>query len=236
MPKKYIEVIGEGSYQEFPEKVVLDVELTVRAAKEETAGEENRQLANTLVNELLESGLTQEEIYFGGRESVVPWWKRKKAGQETRTKITIISSRRALVYKATEQINRYIESKRITVEISERQPVYEAHEGADFEALEAALKNAREKAGHLAQLASCVLGEVLEIEEWKRNTHSSGSYGDPDWWGDSGAMMWAAGSADFDDEPASYLKGNNRTVYVKLRVRYEIKPAVSYKSIFNRGR
>lgn len=236
MSKKYIEVVGEGSYQEFPEKVVLDVEFSVRAAKEESAGEENRHLANTLVNELLESGLTQKKIYCGGRESIVPWWKRKKAGQETRTKITIISSRRELVYKATEQINRYIDNKRITVDVSERQPVYKAHEGADVEALEIALQNAKEKAAYLAKLASCVLGEVLEIEEWKKNTRNSGSYGDPDWWGDSGAMMGAAGTASFDDEPASYLEGNNRTVYVKLRVRYEIKPAVSYKSIFNRGR
>ncbi|QUY41457.1 SIMPL domain-containing protein [Acaryochloris marina] len=235
MSKKYIEVVGEGSYQECPEQVVLDVELSVRSAKEESAGKGNRKIADALVNELLESGLTKKEIYFGGRESFVPWWKRKKAGQETRTKITIISSRRELVYQATEQINRYIDNKRITVEVSERQPVYKAPEDAEFEALEAALKNAREKAVHLAQSASCVLGEVLEIEEWKRNTRSSGSYGDPDWWGDSGAMMGAAGSAGFDDEPASYLQGSNRTVYVKLRVRYEIKPAVPYRSIFNRG-
>lgn len=229
MSKKYIEVVGEGSYQECPEQVVLDVELSVRSAKEESAGKRHRKIADTLVNELLESGLTKKEIYFGGRESFVPWWKRKKAGQETRTKITIISARRELVYQATEQINRYIDNKRITVEVSERQPVYKAPEGADIEALETALKNAKGKAAHLAKLASCVLGEVLEIEEWK------GSYGDPGWWGDSGEMMSAAGSVNLNEETTSDLQGNNRTVYVKLRVRYEIKSAVSYRSIFNRG-
>lgn len=236
MSKKYIEVVGEGSYQECPEQVVLDVELSVRSAKEESAGKRHRKIADTLVNELLESGLTKKEIYFGGRESFVPWWKRKKAGQETRTKITIISARRELVYRATEQMNRYIDNKRITVKVSERQPVYKALEGADIKALETALKNAQEKAAHLAKLASCVLGEVLEIEEWKKNTRNSGSYGDPDWRGDSGAMMSAADLVNLDDEPTSDLQGNNRTVYVKLRVRYEIKPAVPYKSIFNRDR
>ncbi|MGR3278477.1 hypothetical protein ACSYAD_25620, partial [Acaryochloris marina NIES-2412] len=53
MSKKYIEVVGEGSYQECPEQVVLDVELSVRSAKEESAGKRHRKIADTLVNELL---------------------------------------------------------------------------------------------------------------------------------------------------------------------------------------
>lgn len=220
----YIEVIGEGLYQEIPEQVILDIQLSVRAAQEETAAEDNKKFANTLINELLAHGLTQAEIRFGGRQSYTPWWKRKKAGQETRTKITVVSARRDIAYKAVDSISRYLNNKRISVEVSERQPIFKTPDGAVSQAFEAAMVNAKEKAEHLANLASCRLGNVLEIQEWRRDMRHSGSYGDSDWWGDSGAMRMAAGAGinEFDDDPAGRLQGNARTIYIKFRVRYGI--------------
>ena len=53
----------------------------------------------------LQPRLTKEEVYFGGRETFTPWWKRNKVGLETRNKISIKSGDKGKVYKALE-VNR----------------------------------------------------------------------------------------------------------------------------------
>ncbi len=231
----YIDVVGESSYWEVPTKVVLDIELFIRAAKEETAVAETREYVSRLIDELLETGLEEAELRYGGRETYLPWWKRDKAGIEIRNKVTILSARREIAYKATDAISRYPSNKRVSITIDERQPIFEPKDQAVKKALEDAFSHAREKALHLAKCANSHLGEVMAIQEWKRSARASGSYGDGDWWGDSesisyetGAMMMAAAPAamradsEAFEEPGARLVGNERKISIKLKVRFAL--------------
>ncbi len=220
----FVEVYGESSYEESPKKVIIDVDLSVRAAKEDIATTGIQNLTNDLIDQLINNGIDKNDLYFGGRETFLPWWKRKKAGVEIRNRITIKSEDRPNTYQALENIERYKDDKRIIVSINERQPLFEA-EKADIEnALKKACADAKRKAQILADACGKKVGNVLEIQETKRGVRGSGSYGDYDWGDYNEITLAAAAAASSDDleEPAARIEGNKRTVFLKYRIKYEL--------------
>ena len=73
------------------------------------------------------------------------------------------------------------------------------------------------------------MGKPIEIQEFKRGVRRSGSYGDYDY-GDYEGITIAAASASVLSEnegeyenPAARIEGNNRIVFIKYRIKYEIK-------------
>lgn len=221
----YVEVIGDSEYVEYPDKIMLDLDISVKAAKDESAERDIREIVNSTVNSLCKSGLDKEEIFFGGRETFTPWWKKNKAGVETRNRITIKSSDRYAVYTALEEMDRYKDDKRVTFTIRERQPIYVAKDEEVSVAMKLACENAFSKANCLAQACDRNVGKVLEIEEFKKGIRGSGSYGDYDY-GDNDPFLALAAPAKASSlgeaEPASSLERNTRIVYLKYRVKYEL--------------
>ena len=74
--EKFVEVYGESEYDEVPKKVILDIDISVRSAKRESAQEESKDIVNKAIDQLLVKGLKESEIAFGGRETLTPWQKK----------------------------------------------------------------------------------------------------------------------------------------------------------------
>jgi hypothetical protein len=229
---KFIEVYGESQYQEHPVKVVMDIDISVRATTEERASEDIRVVVNKTLDSLFQSGIKRDEVSYGGREVFTPWWKRNKAGLLTRNKISIISRNRITVYKALEEIDQFKNDKRIMVEISERQPIFEPLPEDVDSAISEACQDAKAKADKLAKATGVSVGSPLEIEEFKRGTRGSGTYGDYDYGDYQGitiASAAAVGAGDIsegsDDSevPTARIEGNRRTIFVKYRIKYKIE-------------
>lgn len=220
---KFIEVTGEAEYEELPDIFLIDLDLAVRAAKEASAEKEVKELVNSTLNVLFENGLTEEEVSFGGRETYTPWWQRKKTGFESRNRLTIKSSNRELAYRALDAIDKYPKHKRISLNISERQPIFKADEKQMELALSDVVNNARKKADLLAQASGVKIQDVLIVQETSRSVRASGAYGDYDW-GDASAFTAAAGDLGAEDtlelEPSSRISASTRTVTIKYRVRF----------------
>jgi hypothetical protein len=229
---KFIEVYGESQYQEYPVKVVMDIDISVRATTEEKATEDIREVVNKTLDSLFQSGIERDEVSYGGREVFTPWWKRNKAGLLTRNKISIVSGNRMTVYKALEEIDQFKNDKRIMVEISERQPIFEPLPEDVDSAISEACQDAKAKAEKLAKATGVSVGNPLEIEEFKRGTRGSGSYGDYDY-GDYQGITIASAAAvgagdiskggDNSEVPPARIEGNRRTIFVKYRIKYEIE-------------
>lgn len=223
----HIEVVGSASYEEHPDTFLLDVDVFVRAAKESSAQSEIKTLVNQIIDSLLQHGLTKDEVFFGGKETFTPWWKRNKSGIETRNRISIKASNQALIYQAVESIESldcYQNNKRIRIEVDERQPIYNATEGVINDAMKQAMNDALSKAHCLAVSSGCKVGKVLEIQEMNKGIRGSGSYGDYDYGDGMFAMVAAGGSVadDYDVDPAARLQSNARIVTLKYRVKYQL--------------
>lgn len=175
---------------------------------------------------MLENGLEKDELSFGGRETFTPWWRREKAGVETRNRISITSSRKVAMYSALESISRYENDKRITVQITERQPIFEPQDGAVERAMIEACEDAWKKASILSSACGREVGKAIEITEHKRDVRGAGSYGDYDF-GDYAAVSVGAPAAaailEEPAEPAARLVGNKRTIFVKYLIKYELQ-------------
>ena len=221
----FIVVTGESQYQENPVKVVLNIDVSVRAANEDVASQDMQSIVHHLLDHLFEAGLTKEEVTFGGRETLAPWWKRDKPGLLSRNRITIQSKRRALVYETLEKMERYKNDKRVLVEVDERQPVFVADPQRIQQAMEEACANAFHKASILAEACKRKVGEAIFIKEIFRGVRGSGSFGDYDY-GDYQGMAVAAGPiaspGGYQGDPAARIGGNQRVVYVKYRIKYQL--------------
>lgn len=225
--EKFIEVTGEAEYDELPSKIIIDVDITVQAAKKESAEKELKEILNTTLDTLFNNGLTKEEVSFGGKELYTPWWNRKKSGVESRSRITITTENRASAYEALEAIEKFSSHKRITVTIGERQPIFKADETHLSSALNEAMQNALNKAKVLARSLGVTVGKALIIQETNRSVRGSGSYGDHDW-GGSGMFLETsfgeAGSAEpLEIEPASRISDSKRIVTIKYKVKFALE-------------
>ncbi len=221
---RYIEVIGEGTFEEAASLFVTHVTLEVRAAKPETALQEAQDLWKRAVESLGASGIAADEIVEGGSDQSRPWYRRKKAGQTASRALILKVPECPRLQAALESLQSVKENTRESIEVSLRQPEFDSSSSARESALTQAFEDAHGKAAALARRMGVELGEVLQAQEGGWAKRSSGFQGDPDWWGDSerfsapAAYAVAAGEA----EPTPDLASPTRLIWVKCRFRFAV--------------
>lgn len=231
VPKKYIEVVGESYYFEYPETWFIDITLNIQAAKKgdpilAKAGE----YKNKLIKFLIAEGIPEKQLFYAGTGAYTPWWKLKKKDKKgiiISHKVTIRTDDRYKAYKALERAERLNKKdKRISIQIDERKPIFKSKAKDVLKARESACKNALEKAKNLAAGLGMKVGKPLEIQEFAKEYRGSGNYGDEDW-GNTGLRFFASsrGGSDDDNIDNIELKGNERIVYLKYRVAFELMPS-----------
>jgi uncharacterized protein YggE len=225
---RYIEVTGEGQFQESAARFIAELTLEVRADKEETAMSEVDELCGEALAMLRRHGIAEDEIVEGGGNLWRPWYWKKQAGQKAMRRVILKAADFGRLNRALEQLeplqSRNRERKTIGIEM--QQPEFEESPDAKSNALAQAFQEARTKAQRLAVEMNCTLGEPLHDEEGGMVKRNSGFSGDEDWSGDSSrfgyggaVVMMAAGAAA---EPPPELQRPARTIFVRCRVRFAI--------------
>lgn len=226
---RYIEVIGEGCFEETAARFIADVTLEVRAAKEETALREVGELREEALSFLRSAGLVDEEIVEGGLDVHRPWHWKKKVGQTATRKLLLKVEDFGRLSHALELLEplQSRDKDRKTVSVQMRQPEFADESDGKATALIEAFTEARAKASRLAAAMNGRLGQVLSVEEGKQAKRNSGFTGDEDWTGDDsrfamagGVMLAAAGAAS---EPEPILQRPTRMMYVTCRVRFALE-------------
>lgn len=227
---RYIEVIGEGQFDESAMRFIAHVTFEVRAGKDETAFREVAELYADGLSLLRESGIADDEIIEGGLDFQRPWYWKKQVGQSCARKVILKVadfSRLSLALERLEPLQaRNKERKSISVDM--RQPEFDDASTGRSSALASAFEDAKTKASSLAAVMNCKLGNPIYVEEGGSAKRNSGFSGDEDWWGDDsrfpyggGIVMAAAGGAAAA-EPAPEPQRPTRTIFVKCRVRFSI--------------
>ncbi|OGW58094.1 MAG: hypothetical protein A2Z09_06375 [Nitrospirae bacterium RBG_16_43_8] len=229
--KNYIGVVGESYYFEYPETWFIDIVLNIQAAKKgdpilAKAGE----YKNKLIKFLIDEGIPKKKLFYAGTDAYTPWWelkKKDKKGIIVSHKITIRTDDRYKAYKALEKaewLNK--EDKRISIRIDERRPIFKSKAKDVLKARESACKNALEKAKSLAASLGMKVGKPLEIQEFPNKYRGSDNYGDNDWEPLGVFRAYAPRIVGSDDDGANIeLKGNERIVYLKYSVNFELIPS-----------
>lgn len=226
---RYIEVIGEGRFEETAARFLAEVTLEVRAAKEETALREVGELREEALAVLRSTGLDDTEFVEGGLDVHRPWHWKKQVGQTATRKLLLKVEDFGRLSHALERLEplQSRDRDRKTVSVQMRQPEFADETNGKATALTEAFTEARVKASRLAAAMNGRLGEVLSVEEGKQAKRNSGFAGDEDWNGDdsrfamSGGVMLAAAGADSEPEPT--LQRPTRTIYVTCRVRFALE-------------
>ena len=229
---RYVEVIGEGEFEETAVRFVADVVLEVRAAKDETAVRELAELWSAALAALQEAGIHDEEMIEGGTDVHRPWYWKKKVGQNVTRKIRLKVPDFSRLNGALDRLeplqSRHMDRKTISVDM--RQPEFEDSNDARSLVLARAYEDAKSKAIRLASAMNCVLGEPIHVEEGGWTKRNSGFSGDEDWGGDSSRFAWgsialagpAAAGAPMGSTPEPELQRPSRTIFAKCRVRFSI--------------
>jgi uncharacterized protein YggE len=150
--KRYIEVIGESSYTQTIKEYVLDINLSVRAVKSETALDEVMALRNRCIETLFSSGLKHSELKEGGAQIWQSWYSRKQPGQEA---YQIFDNQR---YKLT---------------LDMRRPIFGDNNEDKDKARREAIQNAYSHAAILAKESNLQISGTIYIEEVRSETESS---------------------------------------------------------------
>ena len=217
---RYIEVIGEGSFNETASRFIAEVTLEVRAAKDETALRDVAEFCNDAVAILRDAGLADEELTEGGTDFRRPWYWKKQVGQNASRKLILKVSDFGRLVRALELLER-LQSRnkeRKTISVDMRQPEF-----ADS-------VDAKAKATQLVSSMNCRLGMPLQVEEGTHAKRNSGFSGDEDWGGDysrfaMGGGVVLAAAAGAASQPDPDLQHPTRTIFVKCRVRFAIEDA-----------
>lgn len=220
----YIEVVSEAEYTENIEKYVLDLELQVTATKDDTALNEIAQLKERCVKHLLQFGVKPSEVFDGGTSLTRPWY-RKKVGKEALVKIILQVDDLDRLSHALNSIEQVKSGQREVIQMRMRSPLFTADETQVAQALQIAVRKAKEKAAILATEADIELAGISRIEELSKAKRDSGAYGDEDWSGDymrfsaapSGGSMGEADCQSLD------LESPQRIVWVRYKVRFLVK-------------
>jgi len=226
MNSEFIEIIGEGEYQERIEKYILDLKLEVRASDEETALKEVLKLKDETVLLLKKSGLSIENIIDGGYELWKPWNRKKKTGKYAHYKIIIQTKDENILSKSIEKISVLFQNQRHSLTYEMRQPQYDNPIELEKDAIKTAYKNALNKAKAIAEESNVEIGRLLQVNELSKSKRNSGIYGDEDWMGDNsrfggyvGGISVAGGGYE---EPDSTTSKAERTIWVRYKFRFEI--------------
>lgn len=226
---RYIEVIGEGRFEETAARFLAEVTLEVRAAKEESALREVGELREETLSLLRGAGVVEEEIVEGGLDVHRPWHWKKRVGQTAARKFLLKVEDFGRLSHALELLEplQSRDKDRKTVSVQMRQPEFADESDGKATALIEAFTEARAKASRLAAAMNGRLGQVLSVEEGKQAKRNSGFAGDEDWNGDysrfakGGSIRLAAAGADSEPEPI--LQRPTRTIYVTCRVRFALE-------------
>ena len=170
----YIDVFCEGEYTEKVEKYVLDLELQVTATKDDTALDEVIQLKERCLKYLLDSGVERAELFDGGTNITRPWYRKKKVGKEASAKVIIQTENIERLSQAVQSIEQIKNSQREAIQMTMRQPLFSADEAMVSQALQKAIRQAKEKAAILAVEAGLELAGIYRIEELSRAKRDSG--------------------------------------------------------------
>jgi uncharacterized protein YggE len=220
----YIDLVTTADYTETVSTYRADLDLSVRAAKDETALAEVAALRQECLHALLAAGLTSDEMTEGGGQAWQPWYWRKKerVGQEASLRVLLEVDDMARLQKALAALEPLFENARRTLSVSMRQPEFVAADGARQAAEHAAVTGARERADRLAAAAGVRVVGVAELEELGVARSRTGAHGDEEW---RGARMMVAGAAVLEEggEDIS-LEAASRTVTVRFRVRFATQP------------
>lgn len=227
MSKSHIAVVGESYYFEYPETWFIDITLNIQAAKKGDSILANAgEYKNKLIKFLIAEGIPEKQLFYAGTDAYTPWWKPKekdKKGIIVSHKVTIRTDDRYKAYKALEKaewLNK--KDKRISIRIDERNPIFKSKAKDVLKARELACKNALEKAKSLAASLGMKVGKPLEIQEFEKESRGSGNYGDDDW---GTIRCYAPDRGGSDDDINIELKGNERIVYLKYSVNFELIPS-----------
>ncbi|MEN9864675.1 MAG: hypothetical protein RL748_265 [Pseudomonadota bacterium] len=214
----FIEVVGEGSYEERISTYRAEINLSVRAAQAETAIREVGELRNQCIIQLRQAGMADAELIEGGAEVGRSWYERKKTGQEAVQKILIECSDLARIQAAVAALEGLFENQRYTFQFSMNRPGFEIPADSVILAQRAAMQDARSQAEVLAQACGVKIMHVAQVEELTAKTSRSGMYGDEDWGGY--AMAGAAASAPIQ------LEAGSRKNTVRYRVRFATEKTI----------
>jgi uncharacterized protein YggE len=227
---RYIEVIGEGEFIETAARFITQIDLTVRAAKDETALKEVAELGHDVLVSLRKSGIYDDEIVEGGTDYYQPWYWKKQVGQTAARKIILKVTDFTRLNQALTDLeplqSRHKERKTIAIDM--RQPEFETSSETKALALAAAFEDAKVKALRLAAAMNCQIGNPIHVEEGGWSKRNSGFSGDYDWDGDgdrfarSGYALMMGGAIAEEPESAPELQRPTRTIFVKCRVRFSI--------------
>ncbi len=220
----FIKVSGEASYKEEPIKWIIDLIITIRAAKEETIMNDSTEYNNTVITILKENNIKDDEIFYAGKEVYIPWWKKKSSGINVSNTITIITNDRYKAYKALDKVHKLQKIQRVNFEVNEREPIFQANNNDIILAQKEACNNAKNKAEILANEFDRNIGTVIEITELNKSYRGSGNIGDYDFYGPY-AVTAAASSATLEEDnyiDEIELKGNERITFIQYEFKFEL--------------
>ena len=165
MKNKFIEVTGEGTYQEQIETYILTMTLEVRAVDESTAMDELATLKEASIKTLTESGLSASEIIDGGHDLSQHWTNRKKTGKYARYKIIVESAEESTLNTAAQNVSTLFQHQRYQLDLEMKQPRFKNDQADQQIAIKAAYETALSKAKAIASISDVQLGKLIEATE-----------------------------------------------------------------------
>ena len=217
---QYIDVVGQAEYKETVGTYRADLDLTVRAAKNETAMAEVADLRQACLRALLAAGLTGEEMSEGGGQAYQPWyWRRKdKVGQEASLRVLLAVDDMVRLQKALAALEPlFTDQARRVLSVGMR-PEFAPTADARAAAEQEAIADARSRAERLASAAKVRILGAAQVEQLDVTRSRTGMHGDEDW---RGFMVGAAAAGGLAEAEADVpLDAASRTTTVRFRVRF----------------
>ena len=222
MNTEFIEVIGEGKYQEKIENYVLELKIEARAADEEKAMKAVFSLRDEAVKKLKHAGLSSDNIIDGGHELWKPWYSRKKSGRYTYYKLILEVADENLLSKSVEHVTvLFQDHQRYSLTYDMKQPKYENPTDLEKQAIKDAFNNAMLKANAIADSSNLAIGKLLQATELSKSKRNAGAYGDEDWMGDASRFGGAMATGGMVEEDDTAMKKAERTIWVRYKFRFE---------------
>jgi len=216
--KNYIEVTGSAKIVEQVMEYRTSLEISVRAAREDTATSDAGILRDECIRGLLDAGLGRDQLSEGGTAIWRPWhWKKSKNGQEVSHKILVTCKALAQLHKALDTLEPLFKNERNTITVSAQQPRFENDPAKLTAAQVAAIRDARAKAEVIASETGLQLGAVAQVEDLGTTAGRSGAYGDESWGAVEYARGGGGGGGNFEE-----LEGATRIRTVNYRVRFGV--------------
>lgn len=217
---EFIEVVGSAATVETLVEHRVALTLTVRAPQSEDVVQQAAVLRDVCVRTLLGAGLKHTELSEGGGEIGQAWWWRTKKEREKERdashKVLIACADIVRIRAALAALEPCFRSQRVSLDVTNMTPRFEATDEAKTHAQQAAIEHARVAAAALAKASDVTLGRVIQIEELDIRSDRSGAYGDEDY-----GRMYSLREPSAGDAPTE-LDRAKRKQTCRYRVRFGI--------------